>query len=66
MKLDQQNIAGAEVLVPLTFIVILGTVVTASLTARPLARLIGEALPVKTKACFWWAQMSFHAGWLGP
>jgi hypothetical protein len=45
LKLDQQNIAGAEVLVPLTFIVILGTVVTASLTARPLARLIGEALP---------------------
>lgn len=45
LKLDQQGIPGAEVLVPLTFIVIFGTVVTASLTARPLATYLGVAQP---------------------
>lgn len=45
LKLDQQGIPGAEVLVPLTFIVIFGTVVSASLTARPLAIRLGVALP---------------------
>ncbi len=45
LKLDQQGIAGGEVLVPLTFTVIVGTVVLASLTARPLARALGVAQP---------------------
>lgn len=45
LKLDQQGIPGAEVLVPLTFIVIFGTVVSASLTARPLATYLGVAQP---------------------
>ncbi|HQT43325.1 MAG TPA: sodium:proton antiporter [Halothiobacillus sp.] len=45
LKLDQQGVPGAEVLVPLTFIIIVGTVVSASLTARPLAMYLGVALP---------------------
>jgi NhaP-type Na+/H+ or K+/H+ antiporter len=45
LKLDQQGVPGAEVLVPLTFIVIVGTVVSASLTARPLAMYLGVAQP---------------------
>lgn len=45
LKLDQQGIPGAEALVPLTFIVIFGTVVSASLTARPLATYLGAAQP---------------------
>lgn len=45
LKLDQQGIPGADALVPLTFIIIFGTVVSASLTARPLAMRLGVALP---------------------
>lgn len=45
LKLDQQGVPGAEVLVPLTFTVIVGTVVLASLTARPLARALGVSQP---------------------
>lgn len=45
LKLSQHGVAGADVLVPLTFIVIVGTVVSASLTARPLAQRLGVALP---------------------
>lgn len=37
LRLDQNGVAGAELLVPLVFVVIFGTVVLASLTARPLA-----------------------------
>ncbi|WP_407275629.1 cation:proton antiporter [Halothiobacillus sp. DCM-1] len=45
LKLDQQGVSGAEAIVPLTFTVIVGTVVLASLTARPLARALGVAQP---------------------
>ncbi|OZB35855.1 MAG: sodium:proton antiporter [Halothiobacillus sp. 14-56-357] len=45
IKLDQHGVSGAEVLVPLTFTIIFGTVVTASLTARPLANYLGVAQP---------------------
>ncbi|WP_298219784.1 sodium:proton antiporter [Halothiobacillus sp.] len=45
IQLDQHGVSGAEVLVPLTFIIIFGTVVTASLTARPLANYLGVAQP---------------------
>ncbi|HSH85403.1 MAG TPA: cation:proton antiporter [Guyparkeria sp.] len=45
LKLVDQGFESAEVIVPLTFIVIVGTVVLASLTARPLARALGVALP---------------------
>lgn len=44
-RLAAQGTAGAEVLVPLTFMVIIGTVALQSLTARPLARLLGLAEP---------------------
>ncbi|MFO7582204.1 cation:proton antiporter [Guyparkeria sp.] len=45
LKLVDEGLEGAEVIVPLTFIVIVGTVVLASLTARPLAKALGIALP---------------------
>ncbi len=45
LKLVDEGLEGAEVIVPLTFIVIVGTVVLASLTARPLASALGVALP---------------------
>lgn len=45
IQLDQHGVPGAEVLVPLTFTIIFGTVVTASLTARPLANYLGVAQP---------------------
>lgn len=45
LKLSQHGVVGADALVPLTFIVIVGTVVSASLTARPLAQRLGVALP---------------------
>jgi NhaP-type Na+/H+ or K+/H+ antiporter len=44
-RLAAQNVAGAELLVPLTFVVILGTVFLESLTARPLARALGVTEP---------------------
>jgi CPA1 family monovalent cation:H+ antiporter len=45
LKLESQGIEGAELLVPLAFVVIVGTVVVQSFTARPLARRLGVALP---------------------
>lgn len=45
LKLSQHGVVGADALVPLTFIIIVGTVVSASLTARPLAKRLGVALP---------------------
>jgi len=45
LKLVDEGVEGAEAIVPLTFIVIVGTVVLASLTARPLARALDIALP---------------------
>jgi len=45
LKLSQQGVEGADAIVPLTFIVIMGTVVLASLSARPLANALGVALP---------------------
>jgi len=45
VRLEQNGIAGAAFLVPLTFVVISGTVIFQSLTARPLARLLGVATP---------------------
>ena len=44
-RLAEHNVAGAELLVPLTFAVILGTVFLESLTARPLARALGVTEP---------------------
>lgn len=45
LRLDELGYAGADLLVPLTFTVIIGTVVLQSATARPLARLLGVAEP---------------------
>ncbi|EKF74075.1 NhaP-type Na+/H+ and K+/H+ antiporter [Alcanivorax hongdengensis A-11-3] len=44
-RLHQNGVEGAEMLVPLTFMVIIGTVALQSLTARPLARLLKVAEP---------------------
>ena len=44
-RLAAQNVAGADLLVPLTFVVIVGTVVLQSVTARPLTRALGVAEP---------------------
>jgi len=45
IKLEEQGVANAGILVPLTFSVIIGTVVWQSFTARPLARFLGVAEP---------------------
>ncbi|MEP2830173.1 cation:proton antiporter [Parvibaculum sp.] len=45
IQLDQANVEGAQLLVSLTFTVIVTTVLLQSLTARPLARLLGVADP---------------------
>lgn len=44
-RLQQNGVPGAEMLVPLTFMVIIGTVALQSLTARPVARLLKVAEP---------------------
>ncbi|MDX1803726.1 MAG: sodium:proton antiporter [Alcanivorax sp.] len=44
-RLYQNGVPGAEMLVPLTFMVIIGTVALQSLTARPLAQLLKVAEP---------------------
>ena len=44
-RLEENGVAGAELLVPLTFMVIIGTVALQSVTARPLARLLKVAEP---------------------
>lgn len=45
IKLVEQGVEGAEMLVPLTFMVIIGTVVLQSITARPLARILKVSEP---------------------
>ncbi|MBT0963543.1 cation:proton antiporter [Denitromonas iodatirespirans] len=45
LQLEQKGYADAVLLVPLTFVVIIGTVVLQSLTAGPLARLLKVAEP---------------------
>ncbi len=45
LRLEEHGMAGAEMLVPLTFMVIIGTVVIQSATARPLARWLRVAEP---------------------
>ncbi len=45
LRLTEQNVAGAEQLAPLTFLVIVGTVTIYGLTAAPVARLLGVAKP---------------------
>ncbi|WP_419240217.1 cation:proton antiporter [Photobacterium leiognathi] len=45
LKLSKDGVEGADLLVPLTFMVIIGTVVLQSLTARPMAKLLGVAEP---------------------
>lgn len=45
LRLEEQGITEAALLVPLTFLVIIGTVVLQSATARPLARVLGVAEP---------------------
>jgi CPA1 family monovalent cation:H+ antiporter len=44
-QLEAQGVEGAGALVPLTFVVIIGTVVLQSFTAGPIARLLGVAEP---------------------
>jgi len=45
IKLEAQGVENADLLVPLTFSVIIGTVVWQSFTARPLAKWLGVAEP---------------------
>ncbi|MGE3800811.1 MAG: cation:proton antiporter [Candidatus Kapaibacterium sp.] len=45
LSLAEKNIADAEQLAPLTFLVIVGTVTIYGLTAGPIARLLGVAMP---------------------
>ena len=45
LKLSDMNIAQSDLLVPLAFSIIIGTVVFQSLTARPVAKLLGVAQP---------------------
>ena len=48
LRLEEHGYAGAEKLVPMVFTVIIGTVILQSLSARPLARLLGVAEPDPT------------------
>jgi len=48
LQLERQGFAGAELLVPLTFVVIIGTVVLQSLTAGPMARVLKVQEPEPT------------------
>ncbi len=45
MRLDEAGFAQAPLLVPLTFLIIIGTVLIQSATAKPLARLLGVVEP---------------------
>lgn len=45
LRLGESKLVGADLLVPLTFTLIIGTVVLQSATARPLARLLGVTEP---------------------
>lgn len=44
-RLASHNIAGGEILVPLTFMIIIGTVTLQSISARPIAKLLKAAEP---------------------
>lgn len=45
LHLEDKGVAGAGILVPLTFLVIITTVLLQSVTARPIAKLLGVAEP---------------------
>lgn len=45
LKLQEAGMSDAHLLTPLTFVIIIGTVLLQSLTARPLAQMLGVALP---------------------
>ncbi len=45
LRLEELGVDGAEKLVPLAFIIIIGTVVLQSLTGRSIARALGVAMP---------------------
>lgn len=45
LRLEELGMEGAEQLVPLAFLIIIGTVVLQSLTARPLAKALKVAMP---------------------
>jgi NhaP-type Na+/H+ or K+/H+ antiporter len=45
LRLEQQGVAGAEELVPLTFMLIIGTVILQSATSRKLAQRLGVSEP---------------------
>ncbi|WP_148254858.1 cation:proton antiporter [Aidingimonas lacisalsi] len=45
LRLQEAGVAGAEMLVPITFLVIISTVVSQSLLSRPLARWLGVQRP---------------------
>ncbi|WP_240665375.1 hypothetical protein [Cobetia sp. ICG0124] len=44
-ELESQGIEGAEMLVPMTFLVIIGTVVIQSLLSRPIVKVLGVGEP---------------------
>ena len=45
LRLEELGVAGADKLVPLAFMIIIGTVVFQSLSGRPVARMLGVAMP---------------------
>lgn len=45
LRLTELGVEGADQLVPLAFSIIIGTVVLQSLTARPVAKILGVAMP---------------------
>jgi len=45
LRLEEVGLAGAEKLVPLAFLIIIGTVVLQSLSARSVAKFLGVAMP---------------------
>ncbi|HCD53004.1 MAG TPA: hypothetical protein DEQ34_11185 [Balneolaceae bacterium] len=61
LRLEQEGFAGAEQLVPYTFIVIIATVTIYGLSANPVARALGVAKPRPTGVLFLaahdWARM---------
>ncbi|CAA0118944.1 Na(+)/H(+) antiporter NhaH [BD1-7 clade bacterium] len=52
LNLEHKNLDGTEILVPLTFAVIIGTVVFQSLTAKPIAKLLGVRQKAPTGILF--------------
>ncbi|MCZ7666739.1 MAG: cation:proton antiporter [Chloroflexi bacterium] len=61
-RLVEDGIAGAEKLVPLTFLVIVGTVLIYSLTVEPLARFLGVADVIRRVFCLW-GRISWGERW---